>query len=228
MTMTDDDDPDDFQPQEPLQVRLRAALRRHWVGLVVFAAALMLGVIGSMLWLHRHHAQPASTAAGAATALDPTHPPLPAPMAGGLSTLPAQVPTAPNAPYIASPPSLSTTPSAELASNASMMTAQNPEASSANVSGIGDHDPQVIDRTQPEYPIEALRDHEEGEARIQVALDAFGNIEDVRIAHSSGSRTLDRAAMDAVRYWHFRPAVHEGQATSSQIEVPVDFHLDEP
>ncbi len=226
MTMTDDDDPDNFLPPEPLTVRLSAALRRHWVGLVMFAVALLIGVTCSLLWLHTRHAQPTTTAAGAA--LDPTHPPLPAPMAGGLSTLPARVSTAPNAPYIASPSSMATTEPAELASNATMATSQNPEASTDSVPAIGDHDPQVIDRIQPEYPIEALRDHEEGEARLQVALDALGNVEDVRIAHSSGSRTLDRAAADAVRNWRFRPAVHEGQATSSQLEVPVDFHLDEP
>jgi len=86
---------------------------------------------------------------------------------------------------------------------------------------------QVIERSEPNYPIEALNAHEEGEVHLQVALDALGNVEDVRVASSSGSRQLDRAAMESVRSWHFRPARHAGEAVSSMIDVPVNFRIDD-
>jgi protein TonB len=41
-----------------------------------------------------------------------------------------------------------------------------------------------------------------------------------------GSRSLDRAASDAVRRWRFRPAVREGQAVAGTIQVPITFNLE--
>ncbi len=105
--------------------------------------------------------------------------------------------------------------------------AQSPDLPTSRTAGAGDSEAQISERTPPEYPLESLRAHEEGEVRLQIALDALGNVEDVRVAGTSHSRNLDRAAMSAVRSWHFRPATHNGQPIGSMIEVPVDFRLDE-
>ncbi len=85
----------------------------------------------------------------------------------------------------------------------------------------------MIERRQPEYPSDALQAHEEGEVRLQISIDPLGNVEDVRIAHSSGANSLDRAAMDAARGWRYRPARRAGEAVSGALEVPVQFSLDE-
>ena len=42
---------------------------------------------------------------------------------------------------------------------------------------------------------------------------------------ASGSRDLDRAAMQAVRRWRFEPAMAGGQPTVGQVIVPIDFNL---
>ncbi len=228
MTTTDDNVPAD-PLKEPLSMRLRAWLHRHWIGLVVFAAALVIGGIISAIWLRSHPATPRITAAGTTVTTDPVHPPLPAPMAGDLSALQSQAAGAPNGAYIKA---TAVAPEPEAAdpgtSPVAVETIDTPTTEpSPPGSGAGDSYPQVVERSQPQYPIEAVRAGDEGEVRLQVALDAAGNIEDVRIARSSGSRTLDRAAMDAVRSWHFRPAMHQGQATAGTIEVPLDFRLDE-
>lgn len=45
----------------------------------------------------------------------------------------------------------------------------------------------------------------------------------VEVARKSGSRLLDRAAVDAVRKWRFSPAMQDGRKIAAAVEVPVDF-----
>ena len=42
----------------------------------------------------------------------------------------------------------------------------------------------------------------------------------------SGSRALDRAAVDAVRQWTFEPAVRGGRTVAADVQVPVTFRID--
>ena len=75
----------------------------------------------------------------------------------------------------------------------------------------------------PEYPVEALRSGESGTVIVQVQVDSNGVPVDARISQRSGSRTLDRAALDAVRRWRFEPAVVEGQPVPGSLEIPFEF-----
>lgn len=72
----------------------------------------------------------------------------------------------------------------------------------------------------PIYPIEAARLGAEGTVSLLVHVSAQGLPQDVVIASSSGSATLDRAARNAVQRWHFTPARLQGAA------VPFDYPLD--
>ncbi|WP_267103686.1 energy transducer TonB, partial [Xanthomonas sacchari] len=45
----------------------------------------------------------------------------------------------------------------------------------------------------------------------------------VALLRRSGSRDLDRAAMETVRRWKFRPAQQNGRAVPASIEIPFDF-----
>lgn len=85
---------------------------------------------------------------------------------------------------------------------------------------------EPIVRVQPDYPPEAFRAGEEGTVVLRVDVDASGNPGNVDIVSRSGSRDLDRAAIEAVRKWKFRPAMQGGQAVASQVEVPIDFRMD--
>ena len=38
------------------------------------------------------------------------------------------------------------------------------------------------------------------------------------------NRYLDRAAMEAVRRWKFKPAVRGGQAVAAEVIVPLEFN----
>jgi TonB family protein len=75
----------------------------------------------------------------------------------------------------------------------------------------------------PEYPAVALRHGESGRVVLQIRIDENGLPIDVDVARRSGSRELDRAAIQAVREWRFKPALQNGKPVSSVVELPVDF-----
>lgn len=75
----------------------------------------------------------------------------------------------------------------------------------------------------PAYPPAALRAGESGTVVVRVEVDATGYPNNATLVQRSGSRALDRAAMEAVRRWRFTPAQNNGQPVPGSIEVPFDF-----
>jgi periplasmic protein TonB len=83
----------------------------------------------------------------------------------------------------------------------------------------------AVSRVQPDYPPAAFRNGEEGTVIVRVDVDASGTPTNVDVAKRSGSRELDRAALEAVRKWRFNPAMKDGKPVASAAEVPVEFRL---
>lgn len=75
----------------------------------------------------------------------------------------------------------------------------------------------------PRYPSRALRRGESGTVRVRVEVGPDGRPSQVSVAQASGSRVLDRAAVDAVRRWRFHPARRNGEAVSGTVIVPISF-----
>lgn len=75
----------------------------------------------------------------------------------------------------------------------------------------------------PQYPASALRSGQSGSVLLDVMVDAQGRPARVNIARRSGSRALDRAAVQAVEKWRFTPATVNGQPVPGQVQVPIDF-----
>lgn len=90
---------------------------------------------------------------------------------------------------------------------------------------LADRAPEPIAMIQPKYPAGAYRAGEEGKLLVRAEVDASGAPGEVTLVKRSGSRELDRAALDAVRQSQFRPAIHDGKAVASAVEVPVEFKL---
>lgn len=76
----------------------------------------------------------------------------------------------------------------------------------------------------PQYPPASLRRGETGTVRIRVDVTAQGDVGDARVVEGSGSRSLDRAALSAVRSWRFRPAMSGGQPIADAVIVPISFN----
>jgi len=77
------------------------------------------------------------------------------------------------------------------------------------------------------YPPEAYRSREEGTVVVKAQVDELGNASNVEIVRRSGSRVLDRAAMNEVRKWKFTPAIKNGKTVASSVQVPVEYKLDD-
>lgn len=84
--------------------------------------------------------------------------------------------------------------------------------------------PVPISRPAPRYPAEALRRNIGGSVRVIATVAADGSVERMELAQGSGNRDLDRAAMEAVRRWRFRPAVRNGQPVSESVIIPLEFN----
>ena len=78
----------------------------------------------------------------------------------------------------------------------------------------------------PRYPAAALRRGESGTVLVRVEVDTAGLPAGVALVQRSGSRDLDRAAMEAVREWRFQPAQRNGKAIAASLVIPIDFKAD--
>jgi len=79
---------------------------------------------------------------------------------------------------------------------------------------------------RPAYPFAARRKGIEGRVVLRVSVLASGGVASVAVERTSGSKLLDRAALDAVRRWRFSPATRLGQPVVSTVRVPITFRLD--
>ena len=63
----------------------------------------------------------------------------------------------------------------------------------------------LLQRVIPRYPVAAARRRQAGATGVMLRVDSSGRVSDVKITRSSGSRTLDAAAVEAFRQWKFAP-----------------------
>jgi periplasmic protein TonB len=88
-------------------------------------------------------------------------------------------------------------------------------------------DPRYSDQVQPPYPGLARAMGEHGRVTITVQIDELGRVTSVALDQSSGSSTLDEAAMRyAKKYWRFKPATVDGKAVISSVKRSILFKLD--
>ena len=188
-------------------------------GLAMIGIAILAGlVLFLVVWSgQRGGTTPAPVRA---TADRPDFAPLPAPMAGNADG--ASGMEEPDEEALAERPRLEEAPRREAPPAAPAPVAPAPSAPPAMADLAN---PMPISRTPPRYPTRALRMRETGTVRVLVAVGADGVPTDVSVETSSQSRDLDRAALDAVRRWRFRPAQRGGQAVAGSVVVPIEFRL---
>jgi len=104
--------------------------------------------------------------------------------------------------------------------------ARKPAASTRQSAATADREATVSSQVAPDYPVAAARNREEGTVLVRAEVDAAGKPTNVEGVRRSGSRDLDRAAVAAVKRWSFQPAIRDGKAVASTVQVPVEFTLD--
>ena len=84
--------------------------------------------------------------------------------------------------------------------------------------------PVLVARVEPEYPEALRRARMEGIVILEAVITASGEVDQVRVLKSAGP-LLDRATLEAVRQWRYKPATLNGRAVSVYLTVTVTFGL---
>ena len=154
--------------------------------------------------------------------------PLPAPMADGdrsASGLSEAAEAAARNPRPQPPPPVA--PPRPLETPAPPPLADAPPQNNGPVQGLAPGSvPVAISKPAPSYPAEALRNGDTGTVVVRIEVGADGKTFAVSVVSRSGSRALDRAAVQAAKRWRFRPAQENGRAVPGAVEVPITFTLD--
>ncbi|MFQ5498531.1 MAG: TonB family protein [Candidatus Zixiibacteriota bacterium] len=87
--------------------------------------------------------------------------------------------------------------------------------------------PEMTVSKQPEYPADAKKQNIEGDVWIKALVDKEGSVVKAMIGKSSGSKQLDKSALDAAYGCKFRPAMQEDKPVAVWITYKVSFVLDE-
>jgi periplasmic protein TonB len=77
----------------------------------------------------------------------------------------------------------------------------------------------------PVYPLDALRAGQQGTVLVELDIDAQGSVSAAHVLMSSGWPSLDSAALESLRRWHFHPGTENGVPAASKFKQPVQFHL---
>lgn len=100
-----------------------------------------------------------------------------------------------------------------------------PAAPSSGPIEGGDLSSQVISAKPPAYPVDARRRKEQGTVKLLVLVGPDGHVSDIQLAGSSGSQTLDRAALGAVKRWRWAPQKKNGAPVAVRGYVTIPFVL---
>ena len=97
---------------------------------------------------------------------------------------------------------------------------RNPKApgnSIANAAPAPEAPSRVIQRVEPDFPREAMREgYDSGVVKVRMDVDAEGNVTRVDILESRPRRVFDRAVSSALSQWKFN-AGRPGRAVETQI-----------
>ena len=77
----------------------------------------------------------------------------------------------------------------------------------------------------PRYPLQAIGSRAEGRVLVRAEIRPDGQVGKLWIKQSSGAQTLDFAALDTVRAWHFSPAQRHRMAVAMWLDVPIEYKL---
>lgn len=77
----------------------------------------------------------------------------------------------------------------------------------------------------PRYPVESRRAREEGTVRLRVQISADGAVQEISVAKTSGYDRLDKAALETVRRWKFRPGTQAGKPVEAIGFLSIPFIL---
>ena len=84
--------------------------------------------------------------------------------------------------------------------------------------------PEIINQIKPVYTELARRARVTGTVIVEAIIDTQGNVTNVRVLKGL-PMGLDRAAVEAVQKWKFKPATLEGRPVKVYYVLTVNFQV---
>jgi len=88
-----------------------------------------------------------------------------------------------------------------------------------------DSPPTPVTKIQPSYPTSLLSKGIGGKVLVLCSVDETGKVVSTSIKKSSGNSELDKAAVNAVTKWKFKPAQKAGRNMRATCVVPFNFEV---
>ncbi|HSQ69421.1 MAG TPA: energy transducer TonB, partial [Steroidobacteraceae bacterium] len=85
---------------------------------------------------------------------------------------------------------------------------------------------QRLHAPDPVYPPQALRGGVEGWVKLEFTVTETGAVGDVLVLDSQPAGVFERAAIDAVASWRFRPRSVNGGTVQQRSAVTIRFELE--
>ncbi|MGD0213685.1 MAG: TonB family protein [Terriglobales bacterium] len=106
-----------------------------------------------------------------------------------------------------------------------------PNAGGSGTTGSGSERVQLSPQTMqsvtvsvpPDYPLLARQMKVQGAVSLQALISRDGSIQELQIL--SGPSILAAAAREAVKQWHFKPYLQNGQPVETQARITVNFTI---
>ncbi|MFT4927427.1 MAG: TonB family protein [Phenylobacterium sp.] len=87
---------------------------------------------------------------------------------------------------------------------------------------------KAVNRVEPKFPRSAAANGYEGWVRLSYVIGTDGKVTDAFVTDSSGLRTFEKAAMNAVKQWQYTPAIEDGKAVvQCKNSVQLTFSLEQ-
>ncbi|QYJ93578.1 energy transducer TonB [Shewanella spartinae] len=85
-----------------------------------------------------------------------------------------------------------------------------------------------IIQVSPQYPVSAAQEGKEGYVLLEFDISASGAVENIKVIQARPKRIFDRAAINALKKWKYKPKMEEGRVTpQTKQQVRLDFKLDQ-
>ncbi len=78
---------------------------------------------------------------------------------------------------------------------------------------------------QPEYPADAMAKRSEGYVLVEVYVNEFGLVDEAYVRKVFGIKSFEKASIDAVRQFVFKPVIEDGVPSSFWISFLIRFRL---
>ena len=116
-------------------------------------------------------------------------------------------------------------PVAEAPHAAAVPVAAAPKPVATAPAAAENRDAQITRMVPPKYPLQAARDNQQGWVEVEFTVTTDGRVSNAQVVDAQPRRVFDRAAIEAVSRWQFKPALINGTPTAVVLKRKLEFKL---